>query len=187
MKQLGLILLLSAASFWFIACGIADSGSKISNSADPNIVVSDENNDSSINTTEKKYSDNLDKAPVPKIPMDTGQFIVTIIQTNLDLDTEDEQIVVHKISKGEDSPIIVDVVDFDSIRNKYVISWEYETKATNVRSFNLSLLDVTGDHNLEIICSGSYGNDTQTLDILQRSQQLSRYGLLKYKPIIKQI
>ncbi len=131
-----------------------------------------------------EYSDTLDKEPVPKVPLDPGQFIVTIIQTNLDLDTEDEQILVHKVSKGEDSPIIVDIVDFDTIRNKYVISWEYETKATNVRSFNLSLEDVTGDHNLEIVCTGSYGNDKQTIDILKRSSGMSRYGLLAYKPIL---
>ncbi len=177
-------MFLSAASLWLTACGISDKNSNSSQIADSNIVVSNNNNNDNNNKPDMKYSDNLDKAPVPKVPMDTGQFVVTIIQTNLDLDTEDEQILVHKISKGEDSPIIVAVVDFDSIRNKYVISWEYETKATNVRSFNLSLLDVTGDHNLEIICSGSYGNDTQTLDILQRSQQISQYGLLKYKPIL---
>ncbi|RKX94458.1 MAG: hypothetical protein DRP59_00045 [Spirochaetes bacterium] len=167
-----------------VSCRNADTNPGKRVMTDSNIVVQEKTTQNGSERTTDNYSENLDKAPIPKIPMDPGQFIVTIIQTNLDLDTEDEQIIVHKINKGEDSHIIVDVIDFDSIRDKYVISWEYETQATNVRSFDLDLLDVTGDHNLEIVCRGSFGNDTQTLDILKRNQQKTSYGLLTYNPVL---
>ena len=172
------------AAVLFVSCSETGRDNTTKGIADSNIVVQQKSIQGTDEPSSSDYSDDLDKAPEPKVSMDPGQFIVTIIQTNLDLDTEDEQIIVHKVSKGENSPIIVDVVDFDSIRNKYVISYKYETQATNVRSFDLSLMDVTGDHNLEIVCRGSFGNDTQTLDILKRNQQKSSYGLLTYKPIL---
>ncbi len=178
------ILLPIFAAFLFISCSNAVKENTPKQIAGSNIVVQEKSVQGNEELSAADYSDDLDKAPVPKVSMDPGQFIVTIVQTNLDLDTEDEQIIVHKITKGEDSHIIVDVVDFDSIRDKYVISYEYETQATNVRSFDLNLMDVTGDHNLEIVCRGSFGNDTQTLDILKRNQQKSSYGLLTYKPVI---
>ncbi len=133
---------------------------------------------------DKTYNETADDEPKLKVPMAPGTFLITVVQTNLDLDTEDEQIVVYKKSKGDNDPIIVAVADYDSIRNKYVISWSHETDATNVRSFNLSLIDVTGDHNLEIVCSGSDGNSNQTLNIYKRSTQTAEYGLLTFKPIL---
>ncbi len=132
----------------------------------------------------KNYADATEDQPKLKVPMDPGTFLITVVQINLDLDAEDEQIVVYKKSKGDNDPITVAVVDFDTIRNKYVISWEHETDATNVRSFNLSLIDVTGDHNLEIVCSGSDGNSNQTLNIYKRSTQIQEYGLLSFRPIL---
>lgn len=179
-----LILLPLVTIIFLVSCRNADTNTQKREIADSKIVVQEKSPQTSSELAADSYSENMDKAPIPKISMDPGQFIVTIIQTNLDLDTEDEQIIVHKINRGEDSHIIVDVIDFDSIRDKYVISWEFETQATNVRSFDLDLIDVTGDHNLEIICRGSFGNDTQTLDILKRNQQKTNYGLLTYNPIL---
>ncbi len=138
----------------------------------------------SIDSSSNSYADTTQDQPKLKVPIDPGTFLVTVVQTNLDLDAEDEQIVVYKKSKGDNAPITVAVVDFDTIRNKYVISWEHETDATNVRSFNLSLIDVTGDHNLEIVCSGSDGNSNQTLNIYKRSTQIQEYGLLSFQPIL---
>ncbi len=130
------------------------------------------------------YTAQADDKPKLKVSLDPGSFLVTIVQTNLDLDAEDEQIVVFKKSRGDNAPITVEVVDFDTIRNKYVVSWKHETDATNVRSFNLSLLDVTGDHNLEIICSGSDGSGNQTLNMYKRATQIREYGLVTFKPIL---
>jgi len=135
-------------------------------------------------SSKSRFSDTPNEQPALKIPLSSGNFLITVIQTNLDLDTEDEQIVVYKKNNGKNDPIYVMVIDFDTIRNKYVISWQYETYATNVRSFTLSLLDVTGDHNLEIICRGSDGNSNQTINIFKRSTHINEYGLLSYLPIL---
>lgn len=150
----------------------------------PETVIQEQQTTKDNSAPNDTFSDSIDEQPIPKVSMDPSQFIVTIVQTNLDLDSEDEQIIVYKKSKGDNSPITVAVVDFDTIRNKYVISWEHETDAANVRSFNLSLQDVTGDHNLEIICNGSDGNSNQTMNIFKRSAQVNSYGLLGFKAIL---
>jgi len=105
----------------------------------------------------------------PKITIDSNQTLIKVIDTNLDLDTHEEQILIVKNNTSVDSKIRVLVADFDNIIDSYSISWEAETASNNITSFSISLKDVTGDHNLELICSGSDMEGKETLNIYRRT------------------
>jgi len=112
-----------------------------------------------------------------KIPLDPDEQLIEVLNTNLDLDSHDEQILILK-KKGEAAaPIKIAVVDFDTIRSRYIRSWESLTNAANIRTFNITLKDVVGDHNLEIICRGINNIGRLSLDVFRKTPSPSGMGL----------
>jgi hypothetical protein len=61
------------------------------------------------------------------------------------------------------------VVDFDTVRNTYVVAWEAPTLATNIRTFKVFTTDLLGDHNLEIVCEGTNAKGEQTINAFKRT------------------
>ena len=121
--------------------------------------------------------DEPDPAAELRVPLDRDETLIEVINANLDLDTIDEQIVILK-KKGEaESPIHVAVVDFDSVRDRYTRSWESATQATNPRTFNLTLKDIVGDHNLDLVCRGTRTTGELTLDVFRKTPSPSGLGL----------
>lgn len=118
-----------------------------------------------INTTESKGT--------PKVTLNPDDFLIDLIDTNLDLDSHDEQILIVKDNSTNDSLVRVLVADFDNIMNSYSVSWEGITGSDNIRSLAISLKDITGDHNLEIICSGTDLDGRETLNIYRRTPSQS--------------
>ncbi len=111
------------------------------------------------------------------IPLDPDEQLIEVVNINLDLDSHDEQILILK-KKGEATALIkIAVVDFDTIRSRYLRSWESLTNATNIRTFNITLKDVVGDHNLEIICRGINNIGRLSLDIFRKTPSPSGMGL----------
>ncbi|MDA3941050.1 MAG: pallilysin-related adhesin, partial [Spirochaetia bacterium] len=122
---------------------------------------SNENENSSIS---------IDKeTKTPKVTLDPDDFIIDIIDTNLDLDSNDEQILIVKNNVENNSPVRVLVADFDNIMNSYFISWEGITGSDNIKSLSVSLIDITGDHNLEIVCTGTDLDGKKTINIFRRT------------------
>jgi len=69
------------------------------------------------------------------------------------------------------------VADYDSVRGAYARSWEGETSATNLRLFEISLQDLVGDHNQEIICRGVNGKGELVLDVFRKTPSPTGLGL----------
>ncbi len=105
----------------------------------------------------------------PKVTLNPNDILIDLIDTNLDLDSHDEQILIVKDNSVNGSSVRVLVADFDYILNSYSITWEAETASDNIRSFSISLTDITGDHNLEIVCSGTDLDGKETLNIYRRT------------------
>ena len=90
----------------------------------------------------------------PKVPLDEREKLIKVINTNLDLDTNDEQILVLRQKEDPQGVLKIAVIDYDPVRTTYSRTWESLTNATNLRLLEISLTDVVGDHNLEIVCRG---------------------------------
>lgn len=118
-----------------------------------------------------------DKKQVPRIRVSPEEQIIQILEVNLDLDRNDEQILAVKNTQEGESSIRLLVADYDSIRDKYIKAWETETSANSRRSFNVSVIDVTGDHSLEILCNGMTVNGHQTMDIYRRTTSPKQLGV----------
>ncbi|MFO7848572.1 MAG: pallilysin-related adhesin [Spirochaetia bacterium] len=132
-----------------------------------------------VDTTEivdnSEYSS--DEELVPRVQVPPDMQIIQLLEVNLDLDRNDEQILSIKSTENGEDYIRLMIADYDSIRDKYTVSWEGQTKANSRRSYSVSVLDVTGDHNLEIICNGMTSEGHQTLDIFRRTGKREEVGL----------
>jgi len=113
----------------------------------------------------------------PKVPLDDTEKLIRVINTNLDLDTNDEQILVLRQKEDPQAPLKIAVIDYDPIRATYSRTWESLINATNLRLLDISLKDVVGDHNLEIVCRGMNDLGELTLDLFRKTPSPTGLGL----------
>lgn len=117
-----------------------------------------------------------------KVVIPANMTVLQIHDLNLDYDQEEEQIIIAKSEHTINPVIRIYVVDYDAIRETYRISWSDNTQATNVTSFKVFVNDVTGDRDLEIVCTGINKDKGQTIDIYKRVKS-ERAWELSYKNI----
>lgn len=112
---------------------------------------------------------NEENVPQPRIPLSEEYVLINVIDINLDFDEPEEQILIVKRRDDEADRIRLMVVDFDALRSTHVITWEGETRATNVRTFALYTNDLIGDHVDELVSFGADADGRQTLDVFRRA------------------
>lgn len=113
----------------------------------------------------------------PRAPLQRGEELIRVVTTNIDLDGADEQILIFRDGPSTELPIKLGVIDYDSVRRTYFRTWEGETGATNARTLELSLVDVVGDHALELVARGINGRGDQTIDIFRKTPSPAQIGL----------
>jgi len=100
------------------------------------------------------------------LPNDT---LIQVINKNLDIDSQEEQIIVVKSKDDAESVIRIIIADFDRVRGHYIQTWEGMTSAVHINTFTLNLNDVVGDHQWELICRGTNSQGDLTLNIFHRT------------------
>jgi hypothetical protein len=121
---------------------------------------------------------------LPEIPLDKKDYSIFVINENLDLDNKSEQIIAVKNKNDPEGYIRVIIVDFDEIRNMYFSVCEFTTQTVKDTSFEIDIVDLTGDYNLEIVCKGINSNGEITMDILRKTTNPVRLGLY-FEPVFQ--
>ncbi len=113
----------------------------------------------------------------PKIRIPESYTTINVLDTNLDLDTADEQIISYKKQDDGSDAVHISVLDFDSVRESYQEVWSARTLATNMRTFSVYLKDLIGDHEKEIICFGMNSEGKQTMNAYKKTNSPFGFGL----------
>ena len=113
----------------------------------------------------------------PRVPLDGDEKLVQVLNANLDLDTNDEQILVVRRKDDPEARLELVVIDYDPVRASYSRTWEGLTQATNLRLFEIALKDLVGDHNQEIVCRGMNSRGELTLDVFRKTPSPKGLGL----------
>ena len=103
----------------------------------------------------------------PQISIPSNYSIIYINNINLDFDPEQEQVIVV-VDRNKQSLKIM-VLDFDTVRNKYILTWETEKINVNYRTISISYMDVVGDHGFEIIFNAVSLDGKQTMSIYRKT------------------
>ena len=128
------------------------------------------------------YSDNslYNKNNKPLIELKPDEVLINTLNINLDLDSQEEQILILKKRENPEGKISIAVADYNNVNSSYIRSWMGETSAENIRSFDIHLDDMVGDHNSEIICTGRNSAGLTTMDVFRKSTDNKQ---LEYKSI----
>jgi hypothetical protein len=118
-----------------------------------------------------------DAVSQPRIPMGPDDIVLHAVNANLDIDQLEEQIIIFKRRSDPDDRVRILVADFDNVRDSYVVAWQAQTSGTNSRSFSLELMDLLGDHVLEILCYGRNSRGEQTLDVYRKTLPPQGFGI----------
>ncbi|MEM5948864.1 pallilysin-related adhesin [Spirochaetia bacterium 38H-sp] len=119
--------------------------------------------------------DNIESNLSPYISIPDDYVIVDIIQTNLDIDGDEEQVIAYKKKNDAASRIELAVVDYDSLREVYRRAWSTVLEAVNPHFFSVTPMDITGNHINELIVEGIDARGEQVFTIYQR--ELSPWGI----------
>ncbi|MDR3200822.1 MAG: pallilysin-related adhesin [Spirochaetales bacterium] len=118
-----------------------------------------------------------DPLSLPRIPMNSEDITLHVVNANLDIDQLEEQVIIFKKRSDPEDRIRIMVADFDNVRASYVVAWQAETSGTNSSSFSLELIDLLGDHVPEILCFGRDSRGEQTLDVFRKTLPPQGFGI----------
>ncbi len=103
-----------------------------------------------------------------RISLPDDVIVRQLRDVNVDRDEFDEQIIAFK-RRGDPKDVLrLLIADLNEERGSYFPVWEGETSATNVQTFAVRVLDLTGDQNLEIVALGTASEGQQTIDAFRR-------------------
>lgn len=126
---------------------------------------------------ENDYQPLLKEDLNPKVPILENETLLKVVNVNLDLDRQEEQILILKDKENIDSLIHIAVLDYEGVIKDYRRTWVGQTGIASIRGFNISLLDLVGDHNIEIICAGVSLDNQQSLTVFRKTKRENETGL----------
>jgi len=108
------------------------------------------------------------------IPLEANETLLDLYSFNLDFDDEEEQILVILESDDPTGVVWIVLADYSPYSRKWTRSWKGGTLVTKVKTFQVSVYDLIGDHNLNIVCSGMNDVNEQTMTIYWKSTDNER-------------
>lgn len=108
------------------------------------------------------------------IPLEHNETLLDLYSFNLDFDDEEEQILVIRESDDPKGIIKVVLADYSPLSRKWTRSWKGSSLVTKNKTFQVSVNDLIGDHNLNIVCTGMNDSNEQTMTIYWKSQELDQ-------------
>jgi len=111
--------------------------------------------------------DTLSNIVTSAIELEDGEIQTTVFAEDFDRDGSEEQIIAYRNLLEENNPIYITYVDFDNDTKKYKRLWSVSTGITKPGTLSLSMIDLTGDHNNDIVVTGMNQNDEQVLDVFK--------------------
>jgi len=108
------------------------------------------------------------------IPLEPNETLLDLYSFNLDFDDEEEQILVIRESDDPKGIIKVVLADYSPFTRKWTRSWKGSSLVTKNKTFQVSVNDLIGDHNLNIVCTGMNESNEQTMTIYWKSQDVDQ-------------
>ncbi|GAB1454843.1 hypothetical protein MASR2M48_01430 [Spirochaetota bacterium] len=124
--------------------------------------------------------------PTSSIPLEDNETLLDLYSFNLDFDDEEEQILVIRESDDPSGTIKIVLADYSPFSRKWTRSWKGSTLVTKNKTFQVSINDLIGDHNLNIVCTGMSDANEQTMTIYWKTQDLVQKQTLTFTKVFEQ-
>ena len=120
------------------------------------------------------------------IPLESNETLLDLYSFNLDYDDEEEQVLVVRDSDDATGVVKVVLADYSPFTRKWTRAWKGSTLVTKNKTFQVSVNDLIGDHNLNIVCTGMDDANNQTMTVYWKSQDADRDQEAAYVKILEQ-
>ena len=120
------------------------------------------------------------EAAINRIAALPNELILDVANLNLDDDEGDEQILTVRKTDRADGRLSIVVADYAPVRRTWLRSWEADTLCTKITTFSIRLMDLVGDRESAIVCTGMDESGAQTIDAFRRAKSED----LTYEPIL---
>jgi hypothetical protein len=120
------------------------------------------------------------------IPLNPNETLLDLYSYNLDYDDEEEQVLVVRLSDDPQGTIHIVVADYSPVTKRWTRTWQGNTLITKVKTLQISVNDLIGDHNLNIVCSGMNDNNEQTMTIYWKTPDKEQRQELSFARVFEQ-
>lgn len=122
-------------------------------------------------------SPTVDALAAPRIPVGADRRVLQTLSANLDQDPSEEQIILLQDKTNLSLPVTIQIAHYDQARKTYYLAWEGKVLASAAQPLTLSLEDLIGDHQQEILVQGLDEAGRPTLDVLRLAPRSGSLGL----------
>jgi len=122
----------------------------------------------------------------PRIPIGPDKRVVQTLVANLNQDPAEEQVIVLQNRQNLSLPVTIQVAAYDQARKTSYLAWEGTALASASQPVSLSLEDLIGDHQLELLVQGLDEAGHPSLDVLRPIPSSGSLGL-SYKTIFSKV
>lgn len=122
----------------------------------------------------------------PRIPSTPDRKVIQTLADNLDQDPAEEQIILLQNKANLSLPAVIQVADYDQARNTYYLAWEGVTLASASQPLTMTLEDLVGDHQKEIVVQGMDEAGHPSLDVWRLVPSTGGLGL-SYRSIFSRV
>ena len=109
----------------------------------------------------------------PKVPLDEGEIVISVLNLELGDDSAAEQIVAFRRTAETVGPVYITYIRFDPRTREYKRHWSESTIATQSATVSISAADMIGDRNICVIVTGMNSNNEHTLTVFRKNAKLS--------------
>jgi len=120
------------------------------------------------------------------IPLNPNETLLDLYSYNLDYDDEEEQVLVVRLSDDPQGSIHIVVADYSPVTKRWTRAWQGNTLITKVKTLQISVNDLIGDHNLNIVCSGMNDDNEQTMNIYWKTPDKEQKQELSFTKVFEQ-
>ncbi|MBU0929035.1 MAG: pallilysin-related adhesin [Spirochaetes bacterium] len=120
------------------------------------------------------------------IPLEPNETLLDLYSFNLDFDEEEEQILVIRESDDADGLVRVVLADYSPFSKRWTRAWKGSTLVTKNKTFQVSVNDLIGDHNLNIVCTGMNDANEQTMTIYWKTQDIDQRPTTSFAKVFEQ-
>jgi hypothetical protein len=104
-----------------------------------------------------------------KVPMNDGEYVISVFNFDFDFDTIEEQVVAYKNNYDPESPVSITFSAYDERGKSYQRQWNALTAATMPGTVSLYVMDLLGDRNNCILVTGMNSQREHTLTAFYRN------------------
>ena len=110
----------------------------------------------------------LEESLSPKIPLEEGEIVISILNRINEANSKEEQFVVFRRSAEPAGAVFITHIVFDEASRRYIRSWDAPTAATQAGTVLLFTMDIIGDRNNCIVVTGMNNRNEHTMTIFRQ-------------------